>query len=264
MKHFAQLPLLILVLASLTLIGCATYQTAGPSIKPDLIVAADGTAEYETISDAIDDASDGDVILVRPGIYEEEVELDESTDNLTLVGQDPAKTIIDADGEYAAVTLAGGNHRVSGFTIRGGDSHGIYVRDGQHQIDHCLIIANSDRGIYASTMAGNPAVNVDHCTIVENKVSGLYIVRDNPKTSITNSIIAFNGRGIVCDRNEGKMTVNNNCLFNNGENLDRVPKGKGNIEQDPQFVNRSAGNYRLKKSSPCIGKASDGSNIGCF
>jgi len=39
--------------------------------------------------------------------------------------------------------------------------------------------------------------------------------------------------------------------------------GKGCFSQDPQFVNPKALDYRLLPSSPCVGKASDGGDLGC-
>ena len=38
--------------------------------------------------------------------------------------------------------------------------------------------------------------------------------------------------------------------------------GEGTISEDPCFVNPVAGDFRLKSSSPCIGEASDGGNMG--
>jgi hypothetical protein len=248
---------------ALLLPDCAPRATT-TQFQADIVVAADGSAEYESITDAVDDAREGDVILVRPGVYKEEVDLGDSPENLTLIGASPATTVIDADGEYAALTLKGDGHRVSGLTVRGGDSHGIYVASGSHDIDHCLIVGNGDRGVYVSTMSGNPSVRLDHCTIADNKVSGVYTVKDDSRTSITNCIIAFNNRGIVSDQDEEAMTIRYNCVYNEGDNFDRVTPGKGNSERDPLFKNHEAGNYRLSENSPCVGRASDGSNIGCF
>ncbi|HLA84429.1 MAG TPA: hypothetical protein VJL29_06520, partial [Thermoguttaceae bacterium] len=39
--------------------------------------------------------------------------------------------------------------------------------------------------------------------------------------------------------------------------------GKGCFAADPQFVNPKAFDYRLKPTSPCRGKASDGGDVGC-
>jgi hypothetical protein len=51
-------------------------------------------------------------------------------------------------------------------------------------------------------------------------------------------------------------------------NLFQDPLGKGAagpacISADPMFVDGKNFDYRLKRGSPCIGKASDGGDIGC-
>jgi hypothetical protein len=262
-----RLLLVALLLLTAAAFQCATgARTAGRSSLPkaDYVVAQDGSTDYETIGDALDEAEDGQVILVKPGTYEEEVEFDSDLNNVTLIGSGPDKTIIDAADEYAAVTLRGSGHRVSGFTIRGGSSHGVYVPDGKHTVEYCLIIKNGDRGVYLSTMSGRGRANIDHCTIADNEVSGIYSVNDDDETSISNSIIAFNGRGIVTDKDEGGIKVTNSCVSNEDEDFDRVSAGTTNIADDPQFRDRDNGDYRLSKDSPCQKAASDGANMGCF
>jgi len=39
--------------------------------------------------------------------------------------------------------------------------------------------------------------------------------------------------------------------------------GKGCFSADPQFVNPANLDYRLMPTSPCIGRASDGGDVGC-
>jgi serine/threonine protein kinase len=45
--------------------------------------------------------------------------------------------------------------------------------------------------------------------------------------------------------------------------IDQAKPGKGCFAADPQFVNPQAFDYRLKPTSPCRGKASDGGDVGC-
>jgi hypothetical protein len=45
--------------------------------------------------------------------------------------------------------------------------------------------------------------------------------------------------------------------------IDEAQPGKGCFSADPQFVNPANLDYRLRPTSPCIGKASDGGDIGC-
>lgn len=255
--------LVLLAVATLTaFIGCPKRQTIAIP-EADIIVAKDGSGDYRSISAALDHADDDDVIYVKPGTYREAVEIEES-EQVTLIGAGPDKTIIDAEDEYAALTIDSDDCEVSGFALKGASSHGVYVKDGHHYIHHCLITGNGDRGIYFSSFSGEPSARIDHCTVVDNDVSGIYAPTDHEDIVITNCIIAFTGRGIVSDKDEGMMTIDNNCLFNDGEDLDKVPEGKGNIFEDPGFVDHEDGDYGLTRSSPCVGKAPGGKNLGCF
>jgi hypothetical protein len=86
---------------------------------------ADNTTSCNNIQKAVDQAADGDTIIVRAGIYPEDVVI--STPNLTLKGpnegtpgadgsRDP-EAIIDGTGLGAAVTISVGGVTIDGFTI---------------------------------------------------------------------------------------------------------------------------------------------------
>ena len=49
-----------------------------------------------------------------------------------------------------------------------------------------------------------------------------------------------------------------------GLTKDEIAKLWEYIEENPKFTDPGAGDYTLKKGSPCIGAAKDGANIGCF
>jgi hypothetical protein len=251
----------------LAIVGCAV-QTETPTpvrIVPvgRLVVARDSSTRFLTISSALDSARDGDTVFVMPGQYREVVKV-LNLRHMTLLGADPATTVVDAGDQYAAIELRTDSNRVSGLTVRGADSHGIWVRDGQQLIDHCLVIGNGDRGIYLSSFAGRAYASITHCTVTDNGEVGIHAARDDSNTVITDCIIAFNKRGIVTDQPEGKLVVRRNCLFGNGVNLDRVAPGDSNTLQDPRFVDRENGDFRLKKGSPCIGAGAGGTNLGAF
>ena len=254
--------------ATLALVGCAAHTetaTKPARVVPvgRLVVAQDSSTRFLTISSALDSARDGDTVFLMPGEYREVVKVPKLR-HITLLGSDPTATVVDAGGEYAAIELRTDSNRVSGLTVRGADSHGIWVRDGHQFIDHCLIIGNGDRGIYLSSFAGRAYASITHCTVVDNGEVGIHAARDDSNTVITDCIIAFNKRGVVTDQPEGKLVVRRNCLFANGVDFDRAAPGDSNILQDPQFVNRENGDFQLKKGSPCIGAGRSGSNIGAF
>ncbi|UCG42002.1 MAG: right-handed parallel beta-helix repeat-containing protein [candidate division WOR-3 bacterium] len=254
--------LLLASAACVALIGCAKKLTLAVP-DADIVVAQDGSGNHTTISSALDEADEGYVIYVKQGTYRGGVEIKEPG-GIVLVGAGPGVAIIDAGGDYAALTIDADDCEVSGFTLRDASSHGIYIKDGSHKIHHCLVTGNGDRGIYFTSFGGSPSAVVDHCTVTDNEVSGIYSPEDNEDTEVTNCIVAFTGRGIVTDENEGGIKVEYNCLHNNGTDLDRVSEGEGNIFEDPEFTDLDSGDYTLKASSPCLGAASDGANMGCF
>ena len=61
--------------------------------KLPIIVDKEGNGEYTTIMDAVNAALDGDVIVIYPGEYEEQVKIP-STKNLTLLGTDKNRCVI--------------------------------------------------------------------------------------------------------------------------------------------------------------------------
>ena len=255
-----------IVLCAQVLAGCAVRVEPHPvPIVPvgRLLVAKDSSTRFLTISSALDSARDGDTLFVMPGEYREVVKV-LGLRHITLLGADPATTIVDAGGEYAAIELRTDSNRVSGFTVRDADSHGIWVRDGQQFIDHCLVVGNGDRGIYLSSFAGRAYASITHCTVVDNGEVGIHAARDDSNTVIADCIIAFNKRGVVTDQPEGKLVARRNCLFGNGVDLDRVAPGDSNILQDPRFMDRERGDFRLAKGSPCIGSGEGNTNVGAF
>jgi len=254
----------VLLAAVLAFPGCprpAVRAVVWP--RADIVVAPDSTGTYHSINEALGNAGPGSVILVKPGVYREQVKLDR-VGRLTLISMDPANTVIDATDKYAAVEMRTDSNRLSGFTLRNADSHGVWVRDGHQAIDHCLIVNNGDRGIYLSALAGNASAFIDHCTAADNGTSGIYAARDSSGTVITNCIIARNPRGIVTDQNAGIMTIDYNCVSNQSADFDRVTPGDHNIVKDPQFVDAEHDDYRLRRGSPGIRAAQDGTNLGCF
>ena len=73
------------------------------SVTPDAVVALDGSGDYISIERAIYKApqaraepgpSEPWVILVKPGVYRERVYVQRERGNITLVGEDPATTIL--------------------------------------------------------------------------------------------------------------------------------------------------------------------------
>ncbi|CAA3008638.1 Putative pectinesterase/pectinesterase inhibitor 28 [Olea europaea subsp. europaea] len=86
-------------------------------IKPDLVVAKDGSGKYQTINEALKDipknGSKTFVLYVKEGVYEEKVQSSSSMTHLLLIGDGPTKTkitghlnFIDGTNTYQTATVA--------------------------------------------------------------------------------------------------------------------------------------------------------------
>ncbi|KAL3538206.1 hypothetical protein ACH5RR_001572 [Cinchona calisaya] len=91
-------------------------QATPSTIKPDLIVAKDGTGKYLTINEALNDIPKNSnstfVLYIKEGIYEEKVQFSKSHLNLIVIGDGPTKTritgklnFIDGTSTYHTATV---------------------------------------------------------------------------------------------------------------------------------------------------------------
>jgi len=176
--------------------------------------------EYDHIQYAIDEANDGDMIVVSPGIYKENINF--SGKNLTVSSIDPsdpdlvATTIINTSNQ--AVTFSGGEDAgcvLAGFTITGAKT-GLYCSSASPTIINCRIIGNQGAGIKLLN-SSNPTIT--NCRITGNYGAGIEMWAERGGrfakynyADITNCIIAGNlQHGIF----GGKPTLTNCTIVEN-------------------------------------------------
>ncbi|RLD90704.1 MAG: hypothetical protein DRJ09_03430 [Bacteroidetes bacterium] len=148
-----------------------------------LTVSQDSTSNYIKIQDAINQAANGDFILVYPGVYHENINFLGKTLLLSsLYCQNPSdsivnQTIIDGNHAGSCITLTSyeQNCFITGFTIMNGigtlpfaeallrKGGGIYVWHSSATIEHCHIHDNTAAkggGIFAAFSFTNLAGNL--------------------------------------------------------------------------------------------------------
>lgn len=132
--------------------------------------------DHSTIQDAIDAASSGDTITVAAGTYTEFV--DTSGKNLTITGDGPSTTTIDATGETHAVEVDEGETvTISGFELVGSEQ-GMEVRGSTvtaSSIRVNSVTGASPGGGYLVTNGGSLTIsscNVKDVTVTNNLYGG--------------------------------------------------------------------------------------------
>jgi len=209
-----------------------------PSLEPTTwTVDDDGPADFHTIQEAIDAASNGDTIYVYNGTYREHPII--GKDDLMIVGENKNDTIIDGDGIGAVVRVTAANVTISGFTVQNsgwrwyydegsgfylgaGPKVTIFVNISDNIISNCyfgISLSNSLRNTINGNTISNAGVGVSFFDSAYNNLSGNTIsdieydgiVFWNPyDNDVTGNLITnCSGVGVRIDRgNENTIIVN--------------------------------------------------------
>jgi len=102
-------------------------------------------AKYFTIQDAVDEASEGDVIFVDSGTFRENVPVNEA---VSLEGNGSDAAIIDGGGRRAAVVnITADDVSISGLAIRSGSRAGVHIEGNGVIVENCSM-SGSGEGIH--------------------------------------------------------------------------------------------------------------------
>ena len=213
---------------------------------------------YDFISHAVQEAIDGDEIVVAQGVYKESLNFGGKA--LMIRSEDPndpnvvAATVIEGGAQAVAFTMGeDANSAIVGFTLTHA-SQGIYFRGSSSTIRNCCIVDNVEAGIKLSessnptivncVIAGNGGDGIEMwaakngriiesnfayvvwCTIIGNGRSGI----QGGEPVILNTIIYYNGRDpataqIACD-----------AAFVSYCDVEGGFAGMGNINVEPSFA----------------------------
>ncbi len=167
--------------------------------------------EYSCIQDAVNNANEGDKIIVHNGIYEENVIVNKQ---LTLQGV--GSPVIDAKGFGNPINLYAGNSVVDGFVLCNGRS-GLYMVSKDNVIKNNTIKENQ-YGIYLFKSGGNV---IEQNLIDGNLGDGLYLLIKSNNNVISGNMINDNNGSIRIIASDGnKISLNsivNNSVVSKGD-----------------------------------------------
>jgi Protein of unknown function (DUF1565) len=156
------------------------------SLQAQIItVKQDGSGDFVKIQDAIDHATDGDTVLVWPGIYFENLNFNKKgicLGSLCLTTGDEAyinQTIIDANDQDRCIYAYDIDYpiEINGFTLQNGntinnsypyDGGGIRVREAKAIIANCIIQNNFARAYGGGILCYEAEVFLSNTTIKNN------------------------------------------------------------------------------------------------
>jgi pectinesterase len=159
-----------------------------------LVVAEDGSGDYESIQAAIEVASPGDTVEVRPGTYDEQLVIDES---ITVVAPDGATLNGETlPGEATALTIPSGS--------------------GAEPVIEGLIIVDYYDAVSANDTAGEWTLR--NVTIRDNRNDGVVANRASGGWSIRNSTLRDNeDEGLEAENTSGPWTIAGTNIVGHGD-----------------------------------------------
>jgi len=137
--------------------------------------------------------------------------------------------------------------------VSDGYGGGISIGSAAAVVQNCLVAKNvsSSRGggIWYANIAN---AIVRDCTIVSNlSNSGGGIYNEyTPSTNLVENSIVYDNTASTSNNYWGVFIATNSCSY-------PLLDGTGNITDDPGFVNKDTGNWRLSANSPCVNRGTN-------
>jgi parallel beta-helix repeat protein len=180
------------------------------SVGNTIYVDNDGGADYTSIQDAVDAASDGDTVYVYSGTYYEHVKINTS---IVLQGEDKDSTIIDSGGNLSAVIVTADNVKITGFSVM---NTGPYWHNSGIELfknKECIVTEN----IVSNCFIGIHAFITSDVTISKNTVTdsefGIRIQKTKFST-ITRNTMQDNYYGMELNAAYFNDIIENNFINN--------------------------------------------------
>ncbi len=260
-------------------------------------------ADYPTIQEAIDAATDGDTIMVASGNYEiNSAIVNNRVNNLKIYG---SRKEDGSDASLVNASVNPGEHfcfsfqnvtgcEISGFEIKNGvvgvffdqcmscqcsnnyihhqhkisginNPSGISIcQSTMIDIEFCILDSNQVKGI---EIWQSEDINVINNTIVNNSDKCGCMISNSDSITIKNNIFAFNNTHGIGENNctFTDFVHDYNCFYNNTTDpMQGYSPGTHSLESDPLFVDLPQCNYFLQSGSPCLSAGEGGKNMGAL
>ncbi|WP_455391408.1 NosD domain-containing protein, partial [[Eubacterium] cellulosolvens] len=206
--------LLVILLVGISIEGISQSQNGvveSGARAGTIVVDINGTGDYTSIQEAINNSMHGSTIYVRPGEYHENIRIFKT---LNLIGTDARNTTINGSlGWGSVVEILVNSVTLTGFTITSNNREGIKLKDVQYvQVFNNIYLKNSN-GIVISDSDYN---YIENNTLLWNEYSSI-IVWDSDFNIINHNTILINhdsySLGIALYNSRSNIITNNSMSY---------------------------------------------------
>ncbi len=179
-----------------------------------ITVAADGTGQFTSIQDAIDEADFNTTVRIKSGVYRESILLKSF---VSVEGAGTGKTVIVSDRPepiLSAYNMSGGKvSKISFEFLSDMDSPVMVSKFSVFLIEDCTF-KNGSTGLLISS---NSSVSLNRCSVTHQSGDGIDIVRES-FGKVTESLIELNGNHGIGIQDRSSPSLEQNTIRQNGGN----------------------------------------------
>jgi tRNA A-37 threonylcarbamoyl transferase component Bud32 len=144
-------------------------QLADPSPLLLLVVCPDGGGHHTRIGDAVRAAPPGTRVLVRPGLYREELLLDKP---LEVFGEGPPGGVIVEGTRAPCLRLGAAWAAVRGLTLRGRRG-AVEIPGGRLLLEDCTVTGETQAGVAVHGPTADPVLR--RCRVQHGRAAGVHV-----------------------------------------------------------------------------------------
>lgn len=215
----------------------------------------------DSIQTALDNAVSGDVIILKPGIYTENIKINK--DNLVISSEsgNPDDTVITAkSSDNHVISLQADNVKISGLGITGikNSYAGIYLSECNNCVVENNKILNNSYGIYLLNSKGNKLLDN---VVTNNGESGILLSTSTNNTLSGNTASDNKDTGIHISTSDGNTLTGNNVSLNDVYGLFVCPESDKNLVYNNYFNNTVNAKIQNGVGNAYNTKKTEGENI---
>jgi parallel beta-helix repeat protein len=217
-----------------------------------LVVSADNSGDFVSISEAIKAAADGATILVRPGLYEESLTISKQ---IEIVGDGAVKDIVVRSRNESCVSMLSERAAIKNLTLQsaagksGEQVFGVDVQSGELLLENCDVTSDSLACIAVRGAEANPLIR--NCRIADGAGGGIYFFDSAGGTVESCEILRNRSASVVIAQKADPHFKK--CLVADGENAGFwiYENGLGTID-DCEITGHNAGEVVASGGNPVL------------
>jgi hypothetical protein len=221
----------------------------------DVVVSKLGGGQYTSISEALKNAPLGARINVRPGVYNESIEIDRDVE---IIGDGPATQIIVETIDNNCLYIKSGKVLVRGLTLRNrmtnkdNKYYAVTISGGELQLEDCDVTSSSLTGVGVYGIGTRAFIR--RCRVHDCTESGIYFYR-NAGGSVEDCDVFNNGFANISVKEGSDPTIRNSRIYNSKSSGVYVYlNGKGTIEDSSIYGNTFSGVSISEGGDPLVNR----------